>query len=169
MTEKELRKLRRVDLLEMLTVQIRENESLQDQVRELIDQLNDRKIMMSNAGSIAEAAIQVNGVFQAAQAAGDQYLENLVRLEEQKKAEYEKMRREAETEYQQMRQQIETECREMREKTEYECRQLRQKTETECRQLKEDTETECLELRQETKKKCEDVFQMVRKMIEENI
>lgn len=158
MIEKELRKLRRVDLLEMLTVQMRENESLQDQVKDLIDQLNNRKIMLSNAGSIAEAAIRVNEVFQAAQAAGDQYLENLARLDEEKKAEYEKMRQEAEREYQYMKQEIEAECREMREKTEFECRQLRQETESECQKM-----------RQETKDKCEEVFRMVRKMIEENI
>lgn len=158
MTAKELRKLRRADLLEMLMTQMKENESLKQQMEDLVDRLNSRNILLSNAGSIAEAAVRVNGVFQAAQEAGDQYLENLERLEKEKQEEY-----------RQMMEKSETECRELREKTELECRQICQEAEFRCQQMKEETEAECHKLRQETKDKCEEVFRMVRKMIEENI
>ena len=158
MTAKELRKLRRADLLEMLMTQMKENESLKQKMEDLVDQLNSRNILLSNAGSIAEAALRVNGVFQAAQEAGDQYLENLERLE-----------REKQEDYRQLMEKSETECRELREKTELECRQIYQEAEFRCQQMKEETEAACHKLRQETKDKCEEVFRMVRKMIEENI
>lgn len=38
-------------------------------------QLQDRQLRLANAGSIAEAALSLNGVFDAAQAAADQYLQ----------------------------------------------------------------------------------------------
>lgn len=43
-------------------------------------QLKDRQIEIEKAGSIAEAALALSGIFQAAQSAADQYLENIQRL-----------------------------------------------------------------------------------------
>ena len=72
MTDKELRKLNRSALLEMLVEQSRENDRLRAQVDELQRLLSDRQ-----AGSIAEASLQLNQVFEAAQQAAEQYLENI--------------------------------------------------------------------------------------------
>jgi len=83
MTDEELRRLSRADLLKMLLVQTEENEKLQARLDELQAQLNSRQIMIDEAGSIAEAALQLNGVFQAAEAAAAQYLENIRRLSEE--------------------------------------------------------------------------------------
>lgn len=77
MTEKELRRLSRMDLLEMLLEQSRENERLQAELETVKKQLEDRRIMEQEAGSIAEAALRLNKVFEAAQQAADQYLENI--------------------------------------------------------------------------------------------
>ena len=82
MTDQELKKLRRSDLLELLIAQEKENERLRSQVEQLEKRLADRAIDLEQAGSIAEAALRLNGVFQAAQAAADQYLENIRRLSE---------------------------------------------------------------------------------------
>lgn len=76
----ELKKLSRADLLELLVAQVKENERLREQLDEAQEQLADRKIEIDRVGSIAEAALQLNGVFQAAQMAADQYLENVHRL-----------------------------------------------------------------------------------------
>ncbi|MBQ2690784.1 MAG: DNA repair protein [Clostridia bacterium] len=84
MTDKELRKLTRAELLEMLISQMKENERLQEQVEELAAQLEDRRIMLEEAGSIAEASLRLNGVFQAAEKAAQQYLENIKRLSDEK-------------------------------------------------------------------------------------
>ena len=77
MTEKELRRLSRMDLLEMLLEQSREVERLQKELETVKNQLGDRRIMEQEAGSIAEASLKLNKVFEAAQQAADQYLENI--------------------------------------------------------------------------------------------
>ena len=76
MTDKELRKLNRSALLEMLVEQSRENDRLRAQVDEL-RLLPDRQLKINQAGSIAEASLQLNQVFEAAQQAAEQYLENI--------------------------------------------------------------------------------------------
>lgn len=83
MTEKELRKLSRMDLLEILLEKSKENERLKLELEEVKKQLSDRMIKIEKAGSIAEAALKLNGVFEAAQAAADQYLENLHNISQQ--------------------------------------------------------------------------------------
>lgn len=54
MTDKELRKLNRSALLEMLVEQSRENDRLRAQVDELQRLLSDRQLKINQAGSIAE-------------------------------------------------------------------------------------------------------------------
>lgn len=76
MTDRELKKLKRNELLEMLIAQIEENERLKHRMEEQKRQLQDRQIAVEQAGSIAEAALKLNGVFEAAQSAAQQYLEN---------------------------------------------------------------------------------------------
>lgn len=80
MTDRELKKLKRNELLEMLIAQIEENERLKHRMEEQKRQLQDRQIAVEQAGSIAEAALKLNGVFEAAQSAAQQYLENVQRL-----------------------------------------------------------------------------------------
>ena len=77
MTPKELRHLRRSDLLEMLLELSRENADLRQEIQFLRQQLEDRTVTILNSGSLAEAAMQLNGVFEAAQAACQQYTENI--------------------------------------------------------------------------------------------
>lgn len=77
MTDKELRKLNRAELLEMLIAQMKENDALREQLEAALRQLESREIKISKAGSIAEAALQLNGIFEAADAAAKQYLANV--------------------------------------------------------------------------------------------
>jgi hypothetical protein len=71
-----LRKLNRLELLEVLTALSNENDRLKSEVDNLNKQLQDKLLAVENAGSLAEAALAVNGYFADAQAAADQYLEN---------------------------------------------------------------------------------------------
>ena len=80
MTDKELKRLSRAELLELLLEQVEENEKLRQKNSELEKQLEDRVIKISEAGSIAEAALKLNGVFEAAEAAAKQYLDSLKEL-----------------------------------------------------------------------------------------
>lgn len=77
MTDKELHKLRRSELLEIMIEQGKEIERLQKCLSEAEDRLRDRKIVMDNAGSIAEAALRLNQIFEVAQQAADQYVESV--------------------------------------------------------------------------------------------
>ena len=77
MTEQELKKLRRSDLLEILQDLSKENEVLRAQLDKARSQLTSRTIAVEKSGSLAEAALRINGVFEACQAACDQYTQNL--------------------------------------------------------------------------------------------
>ncbi len=77
MTAKELKRLRRSDLLEMLLELSKENQALRQELAKAHQQLQDRTILIQESGSLAEAALRLNGVFEAAQAACQQYEENL--------------------------------------------------------------------------------------------
>lgn len=83
MTNKELKRLGRRDLLEMLVQLQQQNEALQEKVTVLEDRLNSRTIEMENAGTMAQAAMVLNGVFESADKAAAQYLENIRRGGEQ--------------------------------------------------------------------------------------
>lgn len=80
MTDKELKRLSRGELLEMLIQQSKELELLRKQLDAAQTALQNREIAITNAGSIAEAALQLNGVFTAAQDACQQYMENICHL-----------------------------------------------------------------------------------------
>lgn len=86
MTEKELKRMNRATLLQLLIEQVEENEKLQSQLTEARTQLESRRLACENAGSLAEAAIQINGVFEAAQAAAQQYLDNVREMSEKQAA-----------------------------------------------------------------------------------
>lgn len=77
MKSKELKRLSRSDLLEMLLDLSKENKRLSQEVEELRAEAEQRKISLEKCGSIAEAALSLNGVFEAAQAACEQYAENV--------------------------------------------------------------------------------------------
>ena len=83
MTDNELRKLSRGELLKMLIAQAEENKSLQERLEKAEAQLTDRQIKIEQAGSLAEASLALNGVFQAADDAARQYLENIEALSRQ--------------------------------------------------------------------------------------
>jgi regulator of replication initiation timing len=80
MADDELKKLKRPELLDMLAETTRENERLKAELSELRAQLANRQLDVLEAGSIAEASMKLNNVFEAAQAAADQYLDNIERL-----------------------------------------------------------------------------------------
>ena len=82
MTEKELRRLSRTDLLELLLAQRRENEQLRCVLDQTQAQLADRTIKIDKAGSIAEASLQLSGIFTAAQDSCQYYLDNIRLLSE---------------------------------------------------------------------------------------
>ena len=84
MTEKELRKLGRAELLELLLEQAREFEALEQRLNAAEAALQSRQLQLETCGSIAEASLKLNGVFEAAQKAAEQYQQNVERLCQEK-------------------------------------------------------------------------------------
>lgn len=86
MTDKELKRLNRMELLEMLLEQAEKNRELEQRIAQMQEQLDDRRILLEEAGSIAEAAMRLSGVFEAAETAAARYLENIKRISEEREA-----------------------------------------------------------------------------------
>ena len=77
MTDKEFKRLSRAQLIDIIyQFQLKEAE-LKEEIQRLSQALKDRRLRVSEAGNIAEAALEVNNVMQAAQAAAEQYLEEI--------------------------------------------------------------------------------------------
>ena len=80
MTEKELKKLNRKELLEMLFFQTERVEELEAELQALKEQINKNEISINSAGSIAEASLKVSKIFDEADSAAKIYLDNVKKL-----------------------------------------------------------------------------------------
>lgn len=135
MTDKELKKLSRSDLLQMLVDQGRELRELKEKYAVSEAALADRTIRLDQAGSIAEAALQLSGVFEAAQEACRQYTDSIALLSQQQ--EDINVRREAESREKADRLLAETEktCTARLQETEESCAEKLRQTEETCAQM----------------------------------
>lgn len=134
MDKNELRRLNRMELMELLLEQEQENLSLKEKVEALQKQLDDRTIRLDKAGSIAEASLMLNHMFEAAEASCSQYLDNIRRLSESQ--EEINARRDAVSQKRAQSRIIEATAR--------------------CRQMEADTKKKCDELLADTDKRVEE-------------
>jgi len=74
MTDKELKRLGKSDLIEIIYQQKKQELELRQQLEDAEQKLADRRIRIAESGSLAEAALKINGIFEAAQEAADTYL-----------------------------------------------------------------------------------------------
>ena len=74
MADRDLRRLSRRELIEIIYALKEKEEALTKENEDLRAALSDRTIAISKAGSIAEAALALNDIFAQAQAAADVYL-----------------------------------------------------------------------------------------------
>ena len=93
MKERDLNKLKRSELLELMLAQSQEIDELRTELEQAREALKRREIALAEAGNIAEAALRLNQVFEQAQAAADQYLENVRRISGETETEQEKEKR----------------------------------------------------------------------------
>lgn len=103
MKEKDLKRLSRAELLELLLVQTRETERLQKKLEKAETELSNRYLQIKKTGDLAHAVLEINGVINAAQAAAQQYLDNIIRMESETKQRCEKMLSDAQNEAEQIR------------------------------------------------------------------
>lgn len=93
MTDQQLRKLSRKNLLKLLLEQEKARVALEEELQATKAELEKKRLCIENAGSLAEAALQLNGVFEAAQAAAQQYQDN---VKEQCRIQEEELRKKVE-------------------------------------------------------------------------
>lgn len=86
---KELKKMSRKELLEILLEQAKRIEELENKIEKLNEKLESKKVIFKNAGSLADASLQLSGIFNVAQEAAEIYLNNIKELKEKGEKELE--------------------------------------------------------------------------------
>lgn len=105
MTEKELKKLNRTELLQLLLIQTRESERLQVELEKARQKLADRQLRIEKSGNLAQAVLEINHVVSAAQEAADQYLLNIAAMERETRERCDRMLAQARAEAEEIRSQ----------------------------------------------------------------
>jgi len=77
MKNKSLRKTSKKELLEILLEQAKKIEELELKLNETQQALDSKLIAIEETGSLAEAALKLNGIFEVAQQTAEQYLLNV--------------------------------------------------------------------------------------------
>lgn len=77
MNEKDFRKLKRVELYEIMLAQAEEIDDLRNQLTAAKKELKNKRIDIQRSGSIAEASLKLTKIFEEAQKAADLYLCNI--------------------------------------------------------------------------------------------
>ena len=132
MADRELRHMRRTELVEIIFALKQSEDQLKAENADLTAKLEQRQIHLDSAGSIAQAALELNHVFEAAQAAGDDA------LQAQAKAEADQILAQARAEAEQLKAQTKRECDALTEAAEHK----RAQTEADCAALRAKTEQE---------------------------
>lgn len=140
MDNTDLKKLGRKELLEILVAQGEELEATKTRLITAEAALQDKNIAIDEAGSIAEAALKLNGVFDAAQNACQQYIANIIQLSQRQKT---------------ICTQIEDEANAAAEKIIEEAKSKANRMITDAEQQKADTAAECDELLKQTKQQAD--------------
>lgn len=159
MTEKELKNLTRADLLEMLLAQSKENEELKIQLEDVQKKLASRKIAVKQVGNIAEASLQLNGVFTAAQEACDQYIENVKMMVTQHKRQCTKMEKETREECEQMLEDTRQQCESMSQEAQQQYDSILEEANQQYSQIVEDATQQADNMIIEATERCDAIWE----------
>ena len=151
MSELEMRKLSRKELLDALADREDEIDRLRLRLVDVEKRLSDRENRINRAGSIAEAALALNGVFESAERAAAQYLENIERLSSSQ----ESVSQELEAKSRQEAERILTDARKRADNLLATARQEAERLLSGARQLELDTRRECETMREKAKAEAE--------------
>ena len=82
MVSKELRRLSRRELVDIIYQLKKDEQELRDKITAMEESLMDKEIRISVAGSIAEAATDITQIFSVAQRTADLYLREITAMKE---------------------------------------------------------------------------------------
>ena len=80
--EKELKKLSRRELVDIIYQMKKNEQQKQEEIAALEEALQEKRIRLSEAGSVAEAAAEITQIFSAAQKTADLYLQEIAAMKE---------------------------------------------------------------------------------------
>ena len=83
MTDKEFKRLGRAQLIEIIYQLQLQVDKLTEQNQALENALADKRMRINSAGTLADAALEINNCFQNAQMAANQYLEEIKAMREE--------------------------------------------------------------------------------------
>ena len=98
MTDKEFKRLSRAQLIEIIYRLQLELDKVNDEKQLLESELKDKRLRLSNAGNIADAALEINDCFRSAQNAAEQYLNEIKAIREETDTERQRILKEAKAE-----------------------------------------------------------------------
>lgn len=131
MNEQALRKASREELLQLLIESTKERERLLAYMEAMRKEVEDTRAKMKGytvaveeAGSIAEASVQLSGVFSAAQRAADIYVANIRHLQEEQEAACKQRKADSKRLAGEIIAQAEQKCLQMEQKTKRRCEEL---------------------------------------------
>ncbi len=154
MTERDLKKLSKAELLERLIEQNKQTEKLQEALEDANRKIAERALKIDKAGSLAEASLVLNGMFEAAEAACLQYSENIKLLSMRQEQICTQMELESKIKCEQLEKETEEKCSRLEMETNDRCSRLEQEVNERCEKLERETEEKCTRLNQETEEKC---------------
>lgn len=147
MPDRELRRMRRAELVEIILALKQTEDRLRAENAALSAQLQERQIHIENAGSIAQAALELNK--EAAQAAADEYVASVRAANKNTDAAANALRAQAEAEAEQILAQAQTEAANLKARTQKECDEQaeaaarsRAQTEADCKAMLARTQQE---------------------------
>lgn len=147
--------------------------------------MSDKETIQKEYGSIAEESMRISGIFDAAQAAADEYLESVKKrtaAQEERLAQIdqelaeksestvrrcEQMLAEAEEACQSLYIRTQAQCDDMLTNTEKLCMQREEASKAKCRDIEQSIEEKCMHLAQQTKRKCNELEQETQEEIVE--
>lgn len=132
MTKRELKKLSRADLIEMLIEQSIELNELKEKHAVAETELQNRTIAIDNAGSIAEASLKLTEVFFEAEKSAQIYLQNIQLLSERQETVCEEREKECQERIDSLISETEKRCNEKEAETNKRCKEKEEETEQRC-------------------------------------
>lgn len=98
MTDKEFKRLNRAQLIDIIYQLQLQIDELTEQNQQLEKALTDKRLRISVAGNLAEAALEINDCFRAAQSAAEQYLNEIIAIRKETEVERQRILTAAEAE-----------------------------------------------------------------------
>ena len=192
MAEKDIRKMNRQELLELLIARSSENETLRAQLEEarnMIEELKARPAESEPAagsgyqphqvGSLSEEAFRVGGILEAAQKSADFYLKSVERMHRECAVACEKAERETEEKCRSMREESQAHTYQLLEESRKKCEEMEQNArETadgvilaahrEANELIEAAKAKCVTMEEELKKRYDEACETARRDADRN-